>query len=95
MKTIENRGRKAFEIPAHIKPNWKQKNELVAKQIGCSTSTVINLRKRMGIPAMPTGRPVEQMAVAARPYKDTLSQVRALRETVNNLYKTLSKGLVA
>lgn len=56
----EGRGRKAYTLsPEDVKrTDWKSTNKKLAKLLHCSQMTIIRLRKSLGKPALPRGRPV-------------------------------------
>lgn len=96
MKTETIRaGRRPFEIPKGLQVDWTRTNKAIGEQLGCSLLTVMNLRKREGVEPNPRGRPIETTSVGARAYKDTLEQIKGMRDTINELLKNLSKKQTA
>lgn len=82
--TTHKRGRKPFIIPKGVLVDWNQTNREIATQFNTTPMTILLLRKRLGIDALPKGRP------HLKKENVTMSQ---LKEAMNLLYEQLSKNL--
>lgn len=82
--TTEHQGRPQFEIPAGTKVDWTDTNGEIAKQLGCSTLTVMRLRKRLGKKPLPQGRPFEHAVVLPN------NRLKASQETIATLQKAIA-----
>lgn len=83
-------GRKPFEIPSNQRVDWNTPNSHIAKQLGVSILTVMNLRRRLGKKPLPRGRPYEVTTVSASSLKDALNMVAEFKHKAETLENEFS-----
>jgi hypothetical protein len=75
------RGRPPFMIPQGVQIDWNKTNHDIAEELDTTPMTILLLRRRLGIPSLPKGRPHKKAKI-------TNHQLKAMLDT---LYEQLSK----